>query len=199
MSDTEEQKSNKHTTARVSVKIPPFDSTNLKMWIRILESQFKLGAITTSSTKFHHLLSNIPMSLISKIPDKILDDENYDNLKAELLTTYEKSKHERFDEFINKIVLDDKPSVFLREIQKAAHDVGVSEDIVRRRFEKVLPPNISPVIAAQPDVPLNQIGKLADDLMNLCASVNSANAVNNNNNSIEKKINLNQSQKLFLK
>ena len=165
MSDSE-----KSSVSHLAIKIPTFDTTNIKMWFKLLETQFKLANIKSSTTQFHHLISNLPMTLLNNIPENIIDEEKYEDLKNQVLANYEKSKHEIFDEFINKIVLDSKPSVFLHEIENAAKKVGVSEDIVRRRFEKALPANISPVIAAQQSVPLHDLGKLADDLINLCPS-----------------------------
>ena len=178
MPDIEEE--NTAHASHVAIKIPPFDSANIKIWFRILESQFKLTKITSSATQFHHLLSNIPLSITTGISESALDAENYDQLKAQVLQSYEKSKHDLFDEFINKKVLDCKPSVFLNEILKAGQNVGVSEDIIRRKFEKVLPANIAPVVASQKTVALVDLGKLADDLMNLCCGSNSINSIDSN-------------------
>ena len=179
MSDTAEVNNTAHAS-HVAIKIPSFDSANIKTWFRILESQFKLARITSSATQFHHLLSNIPLSITTGIAESVLDGEDYEKLKTQVLQNYEKSKHDLFDEFVNKKVLDCKPSVFLNDIQIAGHKVGVSEDIIRRKFEKVLPTNIAPVVAAQKNVTLTDLGKLADDLMNLCATSNSVNSINSN-------------------
>jgi hypothetical protein len=57
-----------------------------------------------------------------------------------------------------------RPSYYLQELNSIAARVGVSEDLVRHQFEQALPPAISPVLAAQRELTLQQLGTLADEL-----------------------------------
>ena len=61
-----------------------------------------------------------------------------------------------------------RPSHFLADMRKVAAKVGVSDDLVRHRFQQALPATIGPIIASQKASPLDDLGKLADELLTLC-------------------------------
>ena len=48
-----------------------------------------------------------------------------------------------------------------------AKKVGVNDDMVRHRFQQALPPTLAPVIATQKTLPLDDLGRLADELVPL--------------------------------
>ena len=50
-------------------------------------------------------------------------------------------------------------------MQQLAVKIQVSEDLIRHKFLKSLPANISAVLASQKDLSLTQLGKLADELL----------------------------------
>ena len=69
----------------------------------------------------------------------------------------------------------------LQELISIARKVGVGDDLVRHWFVQSLPQSISPVIAAQQDLDLTRIGKMADELLPLLSS--EVNQVQSNLNS----------------
>ncbi|KAF0308748.1 hypothetical protein FJT64_020064 [Amphibalanus amphitrite] len=80
---------------------------------------------------------------------------------------YERSKPELFDQLISKVQLTGRPSLYVRELQELAGKVGVGEELVRHKLLQSLPPAVGAVLAAQRDLSLQQLGKLADELMPL--------------------------------
>ena len=68
-----------------------------------------------------------------------------------------------------------RPSVYLREIQKVASQVGASDDLVRHKFVTALPTTISPILATQKSLTLAQLGSMADELMPLHNQINVVN------------------------
>jgi len=88
-----------------------------------------------------------------------------------------------------------RPSIFLQELRTMAKKVGIGDELVRHKFENSLPPTISPVIAAQKETSLTQLGVLADSLIHLLptssayqinsksSNSNMVNAVTDNSNS----------------
>ena len=86
-------------------------------------------------------------------------------LRDSTLSTYEKTKPELLDKLMKTTTISGRPSLYLQELATLADRIGASEDIVRHIFLQALPKSISPVIASQKDLSIQQIGKLADELL----------------------------------
>ena len=155
----------KEFVGAVTVKLPAFMESASIGWFTIAEAQFKLRHIVESATKFYHVLSFLPPEVVMKIRPDTLQSNSYENLKQEVVDLYEKSKPELFEKLISKTVLTGRPSLFLNELITLGSKVGVNEDLVRHRFLQTVPPTISPVLMAQKDLNINQLGKLADELV----------------------------------
>ena len=149
----------------VTIHAPPFMDNAMEGWIAIIEAQFELRNISQSSTKFFNTLPHLPPAIICKIPRDILASKNYDQLKDCILSTYETSKPEMLDKLMSSTKLAGRPSLYLQEIQSLASKLSIGDDIVRHKFIKGLPSTISGIIASQPDMNLNALGKLADQIL----------------------------------
>lgn len=155
---------------RVSIKPPVFMENSVEGWFLILESQFHLQTITSSITRFHHVLAALPPDVVCKLPVSCIQTPNFENLKTEVIGLFERSKPELFEELISKAGITGRPSAFMRELQSIARKVGVSDDLVRHRFTQSLPAAIGLVLAAQKEMPSFQLAKLADELAPLAIS-----------------------------
>ena len=80
---------------------------------------------------------------------------------------FEKTKPELFEKLISKSIMTGRPSEFLVELRDVASKVGVGDELVRHKFIQSLPPAMSTVLAAQRDLTLSQMGKMADELVPL--------------------------------
>ena len=156
----------------VSIKMPTFMETAADAWFSILEANFHIKKITVEQTKYFHLISVLPPDIVSKIPASRRTDQNYTNIKEDVIAIYERSKPELFSKLINKTTMSGRPSLYLQELSTIATKVGVGDDLVRHQFLQALPSTISPAVASQQDASLGQLGKLADELMPLCNATN---------------------------
>lgn len=158
---------NEESINAITVKVPPFTSKSPSMWFAILEAQFHLRKIVQEETKFYHCLSALTPQILERISPTIVANKNYDDLKEQLISQYERTKAELFDEIIKSQPLVGKPSMFLHDLMQNAAKIGVGNDLVRHKFIQALPATIAPAIASQSDSNLAQIGKLADELIPL--------------------------------
>ena len=78
---------------------------------------------------------------------------------------YEKSKPEMLDKLMKTTTLTGRPSVYLQEMMNIADRINVGDDMVRHKFIHSLPPSISTAVATQKNSSLQELGKLADELM----------------------------------
>lgn len=151
----------------VTIKAPPFMETAVKGWFAILDAQFHIARITSKETKFYHVLSSLPPDTIAHVPHDVLSSKDFDQLQLAVTDMYEKTKPELFERLISKTRLTGRPSIFLGELRGIADKVGVGEELVRHKFLQSLPTGIAAALASQRDMPLTQLGKLADELLPL--------------------------------
>lgn len=158
----------------IQLKAPQFCESALNGWFTIFEGQFSMHNIRLETTKFYHVLTSLPATTVDKLPTSVLQSKNYAELKASILSFYEDTKAETFEKFIQSTPLTGRPSLYLQEMTRAADKVGVSHDLVRHKFTQALPNSLSAVLATQKEIPLPQLGKLADEIMPLINRENAA-------------------------
>lgn len=151
--------------AHFAIRVQPFISSNANSWFCILEGQFALGKITNSETKYYYALCALPPELISRLPQHILAVKDYDQLKTEVIARTEESKPELFEKLIAEQPMAGRPSDQLHELIRIASRLGINDDLIRHKFLQSVDKGISAILAAQTSVPLQNLGKLADDLM----------------------------------
>ena len=148
----------------VGVKMPAFMETAASAWFSILEANFHIKHITSEETKFFHLIANLPPEVVVKISASLITQQQYAETKAAVIAIHERTKPELFSKLITKTSMTGRPSYYMQELNSIASKVGVGDDLVRHQFIQALPPTISPVLAAQKDLTLMQLGNLADEL-----------------------------------
>lgn len=159
----DDEKSAAHLNV-VGIKMPAFMETAAAAWFSILEANFHIKHITTEETKFFHLIANLPPDVITKISATVIANHSYKETKEVVVNIHERTKPELFSKLITKTSMTGRPSYYMQELNSIAAKVGVGEDLVRHQFIQALPPTISPVLAAQKDLTLTQLGNLADEL-----------------------------------
>lgn len=141
--------------------------TAVSGWFTIIESQFHLRNITQEVTKFYHIISALPATVVAQLPQTVLLSQNYAELKLSVESMFTKTKGELFDQLMNPTSLTGRPSVYMREMMSKASQIEIGNDIVKHKFLQILPPAIAPVLACQKDLELHQLGSLADSLLPL--------------------------------
>ena len=154
----------------ISIKPPQFSPSFCNGWFEIIEAQFHLAKISGSTTKFYHAVSALPADTITKIPSDVLKEKDYEQLKENVISAFQKSKTEIFEKLTQKTPLLGKPSDIMRDLQDHASRVGVGEDLVRHRFLQSMPETVRPVLASQRNMSSSDLGKLADDLIAMSGS-----------------------------
>ena len=158
--------------SRVSVKLPEFDESSSQGWFDIVEAQFVLANITAERTKFFHALSGLPAQLVTRLPQAIKTQYNYTVLKESVLALVERSRPELFERLLTPDILTGRPSTCLQSLQRTADQVGVGDAFIRHKFIQSMPANIMPVLQAQDTLSIDELGKLADDLVAMTTSKN---------------------------
>ena len=164
--------SDDETAHSITIKPPQFCETSARGWFAVLEAQFKIKNIKKSSTKFYSALSALPPAIVTNIPEQILSDEKYDELKNNVIGVFEQTKPEIFEKLAQKTTMTGRPSLYLQELQTLARKAGIGDcqDSIRYKFLSALPQTIAPAVAAQTSVSLVQLGSIADELMPLHTS-----------------------------
>ena len=151
----------------ITIKPPQFNEAAVSGWFSILEAQFHIKSITQTTTKYFNALAALPPHVVANIPADILESQNYDQLKGNLVGSFEQTKPELFEKLSQQTKMTGRPSLYLRDLQSLASKAGIGEcaDLIRHKFLAALPNSISPVLAAQKTLNLTQLGSLADELM----------------------------------
>lgn len=152
--------------AHLSVKPPPFDEVSAARWFRIMESNFILARVVNSATKFHHILSNLPVEVSNKLSDGVIDSSNYDTIKSAVIDLYSKSPPEIFDDLISQNnILCTKPSLYLQEIRKLGNRMNLSNEYLKVKFLKGLPSNVRMSLVTYDSDDLDELARVADMLL----------------------------------
>lgn len=155
------------TIGSVSVKPPIFDESCCNGWFRIVEAQFLLAKVTLPSTKFYIAISALPAKVVSKLSSNLWDSQDYGELKRVVIGFFEQSKSEIFENLISNTTMSGKPSQYLEELKSQAQQVGIGMELVRHKFLQAQSPTISAVLASHENISLDDLGRLADQILPL--------------------------------
>lgn len=144
--------------------------TAVSGWFAIFDAQFHLANIVSNNTKFFHVLSSLPADVVARVDPSVIAAHDFASLKSAVIEMFERTKPELFDKLISKSVMTGRPSEFLSELRELASKVGVGDELIRHKFIQSLPAAMATVLAAQRDLTLAQMGKLADELVPLVHS-----------------------------
>ncbi|XP_047992785.1 uncharacterized protein LOC125231383 [Leguminivora glycinivorella] len=189
MSDNEEEraksvnsvppgKNNEHVatgaeTFRVGVKIPPFWPQEPEVWFKQVEGQFILSNITSDTTKFYYVLSQLEQQYAAEVKDIIISppaSDKYEKLKSELIKRLSASREKKLKTMLlHEDLGDRKPSQFLRHLQHVAGP-DVPEDFMKSIWTSRLPHNIQSAVATQPTSTLDSLADLADRVWDIAPS-----------------------------
>ena len=152
--------------AHLSVKAPAFDEVSAARWFKIMESNFVLAKITASATKFHHILSSLPVDVTNKLSEDVIDSNDYDNIKSSVIALYSKSAPELFDALLSQNnIMCSKPTLFLQEIRKLASQMNLNDDFLKIKFLKALPNHVRMSLVTYNSDNLEELARVADTLL----------------------------------
>jgi hypothetical protein len=150
--------------SRVAVRLPPFWAERPAMWFAQAEAQFSLTGISSETTKFLHVISQLDHRYATEVKDIIISPpkrDPYNLLRAELERRLTPSRGQRIRQLLTIEEMDDrKPSQFLRHLRSLAPDI--SEDFLSTIWSSRQPPNIQGHLACQPECSLDAAAPCAD-------------------------------------
>lgn len=130
----------------VSVKVPQFNSNNIRGWFVGLECAFGISRVTSGATKTLHLLHALPASVIESVPEISLykstfEEKDYEKYKTALIKRYSQTTWQKLDILFDRTPdVGKKPSELYYQFQKLANepDVELPEPVLQYVWFKKL-------------------------------------------------------------
>lgn len=156
---------------KVGTRLPPFWPEEPEVWFGQVEGQFAISGITSDSTKFHYVISQLDAQFAKEVKDLIINppaSDKYVKLKSELIKRLTASKEKKLKQLLMHEELGDrKPSQFLRHLKSLA-GVNVPDDFLRTIWTSRLSHGIQTVLAGQPATSsIDDLADLADRIQEL--------------------------------
>ena len=156
----------------VSIKIPPFWARDSKLWFSQLDRQFVVKGITTSLTKFNHVVASLEPQFATIVRDIVENPpatEPYEFLKEQLILRTTESKHARIRRVLRPEPLGDrKPSEYLRNM-RALLDGNDAGEILRTQFIENMPESLQPILASMSTKTLDELASTADNMLDVAS------------------------------
>ncbi|XP_028042699.1 uncharacterized protein LOC114252424, partial [Bombyx mandarina] len=107
--------------------------------------------------------------VIGEVEDIILQpspEDKYGGLKSELIRRLSTSEEQRVRQLVSDVELDDRrPSQFLRHLRSLAGKTLTDENLLRQLWMRRLPQHLQAILAAQSELSLDKVAKLADNIL----------------------------------
>lgn len=148
------------------LRCPAFTPEEPALWFAQLEGQFILSRITSDSTKFYYVATQLETQYAKQVKDIITnppETNKFEKLKSALISRLSASQEKRIQQLLLHEELGDRrPSQFLRHLQGLAGPSGGS-DFVKSVWTSRLPQNIQTVIASQiSELQVEKLAEIAD-------------------------------------
>jgi hypothetical protein len=111
--------------SRVAVRLLPLWAERPAVWFAQTEAQFFLAGISSETTKFYHVISQLDQQYAAELEDVITsppERDPYTTLRTELMRRLSPSREQRIRQFLTLEMCDRKPSQFLRHLMSLALD-----------------------------------------------------------------------------
>lgn len=155
------------TVNSVSLKLPQFWPLDPTLWFTQIEKQFDTKRITSSVTKFNHVVAVLEPEIATKVRNAILNPDStdpYTSLKNAMLDKCRPSREQRMRQALQTDVLGDrKPSELLADLERTLDGINAGELLLSLFLER-LPPQIKFHLIATGKTDVNELAGLADNL-----------------------------------
>lgn len=157
------------------LRLPPFWRQNPRSWFRQVEAQFQLRNIHAQSTKYFHVIANLPPEVASELDDVLSTvslDDAYDVLKSAILDRMQASQRSRIQQLLTEEDLGDrKPSQMLHHMRQLLGDPPSEsqQPLLRELSLQRLPQGMRMVLAGSDDFSLDKLATLADRIADYSA------------------------------
>ncbi|KAH9359679.1 hypothetical protein HPB48_007864 [Haemaphysalis longicornis] len=154
--------------AVIQLRLPTFVRKNPHVWFAQVEAVFDGHRVTSETTRFHHLLCNLPPEVADEVADVIgapLNDASYQRLRQSILDRTTASESARLRHLLTHEELGDRrPSQLLNTMRQlvGASNVDSNGALLKELFLQRLPQSTRIVLAAAGDLTLDCAAELAD-------------------------------------
>ena len=135
----------------MTVRLPPFWPDRPGLWFTQAVNQFSLTAVTSETTKFNYVVSQLEYRNVPEVEDIIVSlpaNGPYTTLKADLVGHLSSSREQRVRQLLTHEEMGDRrPSQFLRHLKSLPPDVP--DDFLTSIWSSRLPPRIQTILASQ--------------------------------------------------
>ncbi|KAH9361798.1 hypothetical protein HPB48_003793 [Haemaphysalis longicornis] len=152
----------------VQLRLPTFVRKNPHVWFAQVEAVFDLHRVTSETTRYRHLLCNLPPEVADEVADVIgapLNDAPYQRLKQSILDRTTVSESARLRHLLTHEELGDRrPSQLLNTMRQlvGASNVDTNGALLKELFLQRLPQSTRIVLAAAGNLTLDRAAELAD-------------------------------------
>lgn len=158
------------SVSKVAVKLPTFWADKPAVWFAQAEAQFELSGITTESTKYNYVISQLDSRVAAEVQDIIINPpeagSRFRKLKEELIKRLSISEEQRVRQLISDEELGDRrPSQFLRHLRSLAGGTLSDDNIIRQLWLRRMPGHVQAVLAAQAELAVDKVAEIADKIM----------------------------------
>ena len=164
----------------VALKLPVFWPDSCESWFINAESQFHLKGITSSVTKFHHVVASLPQNEIDNVVDIIRNPpaaDPYGVLRSCLLQTHSLTDYARCESIMSLPLSGDMlPSALLSRMRALLPIEHQDCLFLRYAFLKQLPADVRSHLVHDKAVDISILAQRADEIYR--SSLSSSSAVN---------------------
>ena len=158
----------------ITTKFPQYFKVP-KIWFAQIEAIFRISNITKDSTKFSHLLANLPPQILMDFQELVTNTSThaYDDFKTAILSRFRQSREHHVQQLFNcQHDRSSKPSIILSKLRRHMQEISQLADLetdafLRTAFMKALPTGMRQHLILQADQSLSHLASLADKLETL--------------------------------
>lgn len=151
-----------------TVRLPNFWSSKPELWFKQVESQFFINKINSDKSKYHLVISSLPIDIFSIAIDVINNPPEidlYSNLKKTIISRLTLSEESRLEKLISNSSLGDKkPSIFYRDLLQIAGENIFDDNLIIKLWRRRLPPVIDIAISASGKDQISDLLLLSDKI-----------------------------------
>ncbi|XP_037280319.1 uncharacterized protein LOC119173621 [Rhipicephalus microplus] len=156
---------------RVAVKLAPFWAEAPDVWFAQVEAQFSTARITQDRTCYDYVVAHLDSRYAAEVRDILANspaDDRYLHLKRELIRRLSPSQDEKVRNLLQHEELGDrKPSQLLRYMRDLLGSTPVDDCLLHIIWLQRLPPHAQAILQAQPNLPLDQLSRIADQVVEI--------------------------------
>ena len=153
----------------VAVKLPAFWPEGTQVWFTQAEAQFHLKGVTTSLTKFYHVLSALSQEVALSVRSIIKNPSPttaYEDLKEALTKLHTPTRWELVDQLLDHPGLgDQRPSTLMTAMLAKLPEDHTACDLFLGLFLRRLPADVRAHLIAKDFSSPQEMAKFADKLM----------------------------------